>query len=193
MSMREPALLLAALSIIAGCSRGDDAAGATPHLGRPAPAEVVRRLDISVLSDGTGLPPGAGTVANGRVTFAAKCVACHGEAGTGGPAGRLTGGIGTLASPKPIRSVTSYWPYAPTLFDYIRRAMPLTAPQSLTNDEVYGLTAYLLSLDGIVPADTRMDAAALSRVTMPNRNGFVSLEARDFDGNIDRVTRQEEK
>jgi cytochrome c len=74
------------------------------------------------------------------------------------------------------------------LFDYIRRAMPLTAPQSLTDAEVYGLVAYLLSIDGIVAADARLDGAALSRVDMPNRRGFVSLQARRFDGNVDRVT-----
>lgn len=193
MSTRELALLLAALLGAAGGSGGDNAARGTPHLGRPAPADVVRRQDISVLSDGTGLPPGSGTVAQGRATFAAQCAACHGDGGTGGAAERLTGGIGTLGSPKPIRSVASYWPHAPTLFDYIRRAMPLTAPQSLTDDEVYGLVAYLLSIDGIVGADVRIDAAALSRVRMPNHDGFVSLESQAFDGNIDRVPSPQEK
>jgi len=193
MSTRESALLLAALLSVAGCSGDDDAVRGTPHLGRPAPADVVRRQDISVLPDGTGLPPGSGTVAQGRATFAAKCAVCHGEGGAGGAAERLTGGIGTLASSKPIRSVASYWPYAPVLFDYIRRAMPLTAPQSLTDREVYGLAAYLLSVDGIVGGDVRMDAVALSQVKMPNRDGFVSLEPEAFDGNIDRVTRPQEK
>lgn len=193
MFMREAALLLAALLGATGCSGGDDGPDATPHLGRPAPADVVRREDISILSDGTGLPPGSGAVAQGRATFSAKCAACHGEAGVGGAAERLTGGIGTLAAPQPVRSVASYWPYAPTLFDYIRRAMPLTAPQSLTDDEVYGLAAYLLSIDGIVGADVRIDAATLSQVRMPNRDGFVSLEPRAFDGNIDRVPSPQEK
>jgi cytochrome c len=84
----------------------------------------------------------------------------------------LTGGRGTLASAKPVRTVSSYWPYSTTLFDFIRRAMPYTAPQSLTPDQVYALCAFLLSLDGIVPADAVLDAASLPRVRMPNRDGF---------------------
>jgi cytochrome c len=86
---------------------------------------------------------------------------------------RLTGGVGSLATPTPIKTVASYWPYATTVFDYIRRAMPLTAPQTLTNDQVYAVTAYLLSVDGIVPKDAVMDAGSLPKVVMPNRNGFV--------------------
>jgi cytochrome c len=145
-------------------------------------------MDITVAADGTGLPPGSGTVAEGRATYTAKCVACHGPAGGGGGlADRLTGGMGSLASARPIRTVASYWPYAPTLFDYIRRAMPLTAPQSLHDEEVYGLVAYLLSIDGILTADARLDRQSLSRIVMPNRDGFVSLENQRFDGNIERV------
>lgn len=168
-----------------------DASAREATRGRPAPAEVIRAMDLTVMPDGEGLPPGAGSVAQGRATFAAKCASCHGPAGSGGAADRLTGGVGTLASRKPVRTVASYWPHATTIFDYVRRAMPLTAPQSLTADEVYGLVAYLLSVDGIVPADARLDAASLPRVKMPNRAGFVSLEARRFDGNIghDRAAR----
>jgi S-disulfanyl-L-cysteine oxidoreductase SoxD len=158
-----------------------------PKLGRPAAPDVVRRMDITVAADGTELPPGSGSVAQGRQTYEAKCAACHGSDGTGGLADRLTGGRGSLTSAKPIKTVASYWPYAPPLFDYIRRAMPLTEPQSLTDDEVYGLVAYLLSIDGIVAADARLDEASLSRVRMPNRDGFVSLADRQFDGNIDHV------
>ncbi|MBB4857732.1 cytochrome c [Novosphingobium chloroacetimidivorans] len=159
----------------------------SPQLGRPASPDVIRRMDISVGADGGGLPPGAGTVAQGRATYAAKCQMCHGEAGTGGIADPLTGGIGSLATAKPVKTVASYWPYAPPLFDYIRRAMPLTAPQSLKDDEVYGLVAYLLSVDGIVAPDARLDAGSLTRIRMPNRKGFISLEDRDFDGNAERI------
>ncbi|PZU09809.1 MAG: cytochrome C [Sphingomonas sp.] len=162
-----------------------DAIGGAPKLGRPVSAEVVERTDLTVSSDGANLPPGSGSVAEGRATYAEKCAACHGAAGSGGVADRLTGGLGTLASPRPVRTVASYWPYAPTIFDYIRRAMPLTAPQSLTDDEVYGLVAYLLSIDGIVPAETRLDADRLAKIAMPNRAGFVSLEAQRYDGNIE--------
>lgn len=155
--------------------------------GRLATAELIRGMDRTVAGDGQGLPAGSGTVAEGRAIFAAKCAACHGADGTGGAADRLTGGIGTLGSPTPIRTVASYWPFAPTAFDYIRRAMPLTAPGSLADDEVYALVAYLLSIDGIVPANTRLDATRLSHVRMPNRGGFISLEDRGFDGNVERI------
>ena len=144
-------------------------------------------MDITVAGDGTGLPAGSGSVAEGQATYEAKCAVCHGPAGKGGVADRLTGGTGLRTLPTPIKTVVNYWPYAPTLFDYIRRAMPLTEPQSLDNDEVYGLVAYLLSVDGVVPPKARLDKRSLSKVIMPNRDGFVSLEGRRFDGNIDRV------
>lgn len=161
------------------------AGGDSPKLGRAAAPDVIGRMDITVSADGSGLPAGSGSVAEGRVTYEEKCAACHGTGGSGGLADRLTGGVGSLTSAKPIKTVASYWPYAPTLFDYIRRAMPLTEPQSLEDKEVYGLVAYLLSIDNIVAPDTRLDATSLSQIKMPNRDGFVSLEDRRFDGNID--------
>ena len=94
--------------------------------------------------------------------------------GTGGPADPLVGGIGTLASKKPVKTVGSFWPYATTLFDYMRRAMPYDRPMSLSNDEVYAVSAYILFLNGIIDKETRMDAKALPQVKMPNRDGFVS-------------------
>jgi cytochrome c len=118
-------------------------------------------------------------VAQGAQVYSEKCVACHGAAGAGGPMDRLTGGIGTLTSGRPVKTVASYWPYAPLVFDYIRRAMPTPAPQSLTNNEVYAVTAYLLSIDGIVPAGAVMNARTLPLVRMPNREGFV-----DWSGNL---------
>ncbi|WP_442680457.1 c-type cytochrome [Sphingomonas sp. ASY06-1R] len=150
-------------------------------------SDLVRAWDITVAADGTGLPEGSGSVAEGRALYETKCRACHGAAGAGGIADRLTGGVGSLASDKPIKTVASYWPYAPTLFDYIRRAMPLTAPQSLSDQDVYSLVAYLLSIDGIVAGDARLDGPSLARIRMPNRNGFVSLERTRFDGNVERV------
>ncbi|MCE7795385.1 cytochrome c [Sphingobium sufflavum] len=172
---------------------GGSAPAAGPRLGRPATPAGIAAIDISIGADGAGLPKGSGSVAEGRVSFAARCLACHGEAGLGPDGGavadRLTGGVGTIASPRPIRSVASYWPYAPPLFDYIRRAMPLDSPQSLSDDEVYGLVAYLLSVDGIVGRNARLDAKSLPRVAMPNRGGFVELIPRQFDGNLDRTIR----
>ena len=143
-------------------------------VGRPATPEEIRQWDISIRPDGKGLPPGSGTVAAGRDVYAVRCGRCHGTDGRGGDASRLVGGGGTLDSPKPVKTVTSYWPYATTLFDYVRRAMPFDNPGILTSDQVYSLTAYLLSLDGLVPKDATLDAASLPKVAMPNRGGFVA-------------------
>jgi cytochrome c len=153
----------------------------SPGLGRAATADEIMRLDITIAPDGRNLPPGSGSVAQGARVYAEKCQACHGENGTGGPMDRLTGGIGTIASARPVKTLASYWPYATTAFDYIRRAMPTTAPQSLTNNEVYAVVAYLLSVDGIVPKDAVLDARTLPQVRMPNRDGFV-----DWSGNLAR-------
>jgi cytochrome c len=169
----------------AGSSPPDGTAIPSPHLGRPATASDIAAMELSVGSDGSGLPAGSGTVAQGKITYAAQCAACHGDAGSGAIADRLTGGVGSFASKKPLRSAASYWPYAPSLFDYIRRAMPYTQPQSLSDDEVYGVVAYLLSIDHIVPPNARLDAKRLARIEMPNRHGFVSLGGRNFDGNIE--------
>ena len=112
----------------------------------------------------------------GAILYAEKCMACHGERGAGALSGipRLTGGVGSLASDEPIKTMNSFWPFATGVFDYIRRAMPPTSPQSLPADEVYAITAYLLSIDEIVPADASLDANSILRVKMPNRSGFVS-------------------
>ena len=99
---------------------------------------------------------------HGREVFDQQCAACHGAKGEGGVGDRLVGGQGTLATPKPVRTVGSYWPYAPTLFDYIRRAMPQNAPQSLSNEDVYAVSAYILNLNGLLPADGTLDAKTLS-------------------------------
>lgn len=133
--------------------------------------------DIDVRADGAGLPPGSGSVAQGGQVYAAQCAACHGATGKNPVIGaiRLTGGQGTLATPSPVRTVGSYWPYATTLFDYIRRAMPFPAPQSLTPSEVYAVSAYILNLNGIVPSDAVLDAGTLPAVRMPNRDGFIPV------------------
>jgi cytochrome c len=130
--------------------------------------------NIDVAPDGRGLPAGSGDVAMGGKVFAAKCAACHGAKGEGLIGDQLIGGRGTLASANPKRTVGSYWPYATTLFDYIRRAMPYNAPQSLSADEVYAVSAWILNQNGIVPDDARLDAHSLAAVRMPNRDGFVS-------------------
>ena len=149
-------------------------AAQTPNLGRAMTPDEIRKVDITVFPDGRGLPPGSGSVSVGAAVYAKHCQVCHGEKGEGKPQDSLTGGLGTLASAKPVKTPASYWPVATTLFDYIRRAMPITAPQSLTNDEVYAVTAYILSIDGIVPANAVLDAKSLPKVKMPNRDGFIS-------------------
>jgi S-disulfanyl-L-cysteine oxidoreductase SoxD len=142
-------------------------------IGRAATPMEIAGWNIDIGGDGRNLPPGRGSVSRGREVFEQQCVACHGAKGEGGVGDRLVGGQGTLGTPKPVRTVGSYWPYAPTLFDYIRRAMPQNAPQSLSNDDVYAVSAYILSLNGLLPADATLDAKSLAAVKMPNRNAFV--------------------
>ncbi|MBV7486099.1 c-type cytochrome [Bordetella sp. BOR01] len=142
-------------------------------IGTPLSETRLEPWNIDVAPGGRNLPAGQGTVAAGRALYAAQCAACHGAQGEGGQGDRLAGGAGTLASPKPIRTVGSYWPYATTLYDYIRRAMPLQAPQSLSSDEVYAATAYILHLNGLLPDNATLDAQSLRQVRMPNRDGFV--------------------
>jgi mono/diheme cytochrome c family protein len=143
-------------------------------LGRPATPAEIAGWDIDASPSGAGLPPGHGDVRQGEAIFAAKCASCHGAHGEGKPMDRLVGGIGTLRDKKPEKTVGSFWPYPTTLFDFVRRAMPLNAPQSLTPDEVYAVSAYVLFLNGIVAQDTILDADTLAKIKMPNRDGFVS-------------------
>ena len=141
--------------------------------GRPATPDEIALWDIDVRPDGKGLPPGSGTAAQGKQIFADNCAGCHGDNGVGGLKDRLVGGQGTLASDAPIKTVGSFWPYATTLFDYVRRAMPYQAPGSLSNDDTYAVAAYILSLNGILPTDGKLDHDILPKLRMPNRDGFV--------------------
>jgi S-disulfanyl-L-cysteine oxidoreductase SoxD len=145
-----------------------------PRFGQPiAPADLAP-WDISVGPDGAGLPPGRGTAREGETVYAAKCQACHGEKGVGRPNDVLVGGFGTIASDRPaVKTVGSYWPYAVTLFDYVRRAMPYNETKALTNDEVYAVAAYVLQLNGVIGVDDALDAQSLPKVKMPNRDGFI--------------------
>ncbi|MCK1288477.1 cytochrome c [Bradyrhizobium sp. 44] len=142
-------------------------------LGRPATPEEIKLWDIDVTPDGKGLPVGSGTVAQGKQVFADNCTACHGDNGQGGIKDRLAGGQGTLASSAPVKTVGSFWPYATTLYDYIHRAMPYPTPGSLSTDDTYAVTAYILSLNGIVPPDGKVDKDSLPKINMPNRDGFI--------------------
>jgi cytochrome c len=163
-----------ALAIAAALASGAVGAAERYGFGQPATPRQITGWDIDISPDGAGLPPGRGDVRQGEAIFAAQCASCHGPRGQGKPMDRLVGGAGTLRDKKPEKTVGSFWPYATTLFDYVRRAMPLNAPQSLTPDEVYAVSAYLLFLNGIVPQDATLDADALAKIKMPNRDGFVS-------------------
>ncbi|PWT98807.1 MAG: cytochrome C biogenesis protein CcdA [Terriglobia bacterium] len=142
-------------------------------VGRPATLDEIRGLGTAIAPDGTGLPEGSGTAAAGQELFAARCARCHGDKAQGGVGPVLVGGQGTLATAKPLKTVGSFWPYATTVWDYINRAMPFDQPGALKPPEVYALVAYLLNLNGIIPANQAMDAKTLPKVKMPNRDGFV--------------------
>jgi mono/diheme cytochrome c family protein len=171
--------LLAAASLTVLAARG--AAQEGPGLGQPVSAADAAPWDISIQPDGTGLPPGSGDAATGAQIYGTYCVACHGQGGAGQPNDKLVGGQGTLKELRQTRTVGSYWPYATTIFDYIRRAMPFNAPESLTNDQVYALTAYLLAENKIIDAGATMNAATLPKVEMPNRDGFIMAYPKRMD------------
>jgi S-disulfanyl-L-cysteine oxidoreductase SoxD len=168
MSMREFAAAAALLALTGA------AAAQSPNLGKPISPEDLATWDISIGPDGAGLPSGSGTPKQGEEVFAMKCQACHNAKGAGQPNDRLVGGQGSLPGDKPaVKTVGSYWPYATTLFDYIRRAMPLPQSKSLTNDEVYAVAAYILNLNGVIGEADTLDAKTLPQVKMPNRDGFI--------------------
>lgn len=144
-----------------------------PGLGQPLDADGLAAVDFVVMPDGDGLPPGGGDADEGEAVFATHCVTCHGEGGVGGINDRLAGGHGSVDSDEPVRTVGSYWPYATTVFDYVRRAMPYQQPDLLSDDDVYAVTAYLLYVNDIIDRGTRMDRESLPAVEMPNRDGFV--------------------
>jgi cytochrome c len=181
MSSSKHALVLAVAGLAASCAtieRDTPMATTGPGLGRVATAQEVAAWDISIPPSGAGLPAGSGTPKQGEAVYVAQCQACHGAKGEGKPGDRLVGGVGTLGTDKQVMTVGSFWPYATTLFDYTRRAMPTTKPLSLTNDEVYAVTAYLLFLNGIIREDQVMNAQTLPAVRMPNRDGFVDHSKR---------------
>jgi cytochrome c len=145
----------------------------TYGVGRPPTVEEVKAWELTIPPDGQGLPPGQGTAALGKPIYAARCAACHGETGEDPNYSRLVGGHGTLATEKPIQTIGSFWQYATTLWSYIRRAQPFDNPGSLTADQTYAVTAYLLFLNGIIGEQQVIDAKTLPLVKMPNRDGFV--------------------
>lgn len=149
------------------------AQGPTYRLGRTASAEEMRRLESFVTPSGEGLPPGSGTAERGKAIYAAQCARCHGATGREGPEDILVGGIGSLNTAQPLKTVGSFWPYATTVWDYVNRAMPFDRPGVLPPDDVYAVVAYMLHLNGLVSASDVLDANSLPRVRMPNREGFI--------------------
>ena len=143
-----------------------------PNLGKPIDPKDISPWDISIMPDGTGLPPGSGTPAQGAPIFEQKCAMCHGENGKGGIAAPVTN-FAPKASLDGGKSIANFWPYATTVFDFIRRAMPYNKPHSLTDQEVYALTAYVLRLNNLIGENDVIDAKTLPKVKMPNRDNFI--------------------
>src|SRR2546425_7699598 len=161
-------------AVLIALALGSSAAfGQSPNLGTPISPTEIAAWDISILRDGSGLPPGSGSPAQGSSIFAAKCAMCHGENGKGGQNAALVGGPPLTSGINATKTIANFWPYATTLFDFTRRAMPWPQPRTLTNDEVYALTAYILSLNTIIGESDVMNANTLPKVRMPNRDGFI--------------------
>ena len=165
--MRKPSLILVfAIATLPLCAQ-------QYGLGREAAPDEVAAWDMTIGPEGKELPEGSGSVEEGAQIYDVRCKECHGEAGAGGDQAALVGGPEQLQQAPPIKTVASYWPYATTLFDYTRRAMPFEEPGTLNADQLYAVTAYVLSLSGIVDENATLDRESLPQVVMPNRDGFV--------------------
>jgi cytochrome c len=145
---------------------------AGPNLGQPLTAADLAAWNINVMPDGTGLPKGQGTSAQGAPIYAQKCAHCHGEHGKGGVNAAVVGGA-PVKSMDSTKTIANFWPYASTLFDFIRRSMPWQQPRTLSDDEVYALTAYILAMNKLIGEGDVMNAQTLPKVRMPNRDGFI--------------------
>ncbi|MEM7501984.1 MAG: c-type cytochrome [Pseudomonadota bacterium] len=174
MFMRKRSIVVVAavaFVLIGAVSTADDAA---PSFAATADPSDIALVSLAVLPDGTNLPEGSGTAAEGEPLYQLHCASCHGVEGEGGLANRLVGGHGSLYSDAPVKTLGSYWPYATTVFDYVRRSMPYLEPMSLTNDDYYALTAWMLNRNDIIGDKERMDSESLPQVVMPNRDGFIN-------------------
>ena len=147
--------------------------GVSPQLGVVISDDYIEQIDFVVMPSGDGLPGGSGNAVTGKVLYSIHCMACHGPDAKGGINGDLAGGHGTISGKKKKKTVGSYWPYATIIFDYIRRAMPYQLPGTLSNNEVYALTAYILNLNGVIGEDELMNAQTLPKAKMPNSEGFI--------------------
>ena len=143
------------------------------NVGRPATADQIKATDQFMAPDGTGLPAGKGTAADGRDIYSRRCARCHGAQGQGDEEGPLVGGKGSLTTAKPLKTVGSYWPFATTIYDYVHRAMPFDNPGLLDANQTYSVVALILHMNGIIGERDEMNAQTLPKVKMPNRDGFV--------------------
>jgi mono/diheme cytochrome c family protein len=167
MSMRKVLAAAVLLALGSGVATAD-----SPGLGKPISEADIKAWDITVLPDGTNLPPGSGTPAQGAKIYAAKCVACHGEGGKGATNVALFGDT-KLDRIEANKTIANFWAQATTVFDFIRRAMPWTQPRTLTDEEAYALTAYVLFLNKLIGENDTMNAETLPKVKMPNRDNFI--------------------
>jgi len=174
MSTRSNGFAALALAVLALLLAASAASADGANLGRPIDGADIAPWDLSIMPDGAGLPPGSGTAAQGAKLFAEQCSACHGDNGKGTEFGAAVVGGPSRATLDGGKTIPNYWPYATTLFDYIRRAMPFTQPNSLTNEEVYALTAYILALNRLIGENDAMTAETLPQVRMPNRDNFIT-------------------
>jgi len=171
--MRTRELYIAAFALLALMGANRAQAQGAYGIGRTATPAEIAGWNIDIDRDGSNLPPGSGSVSHGQEVFDQQCASCHGAKGRGWARRSIGGRAGHHRDAEAVRTVGSFWPYAPTLFDYIRRAMPQNAPQSLDNNEVYAVSAYILNLNGLLPADATLDARTLGAIKMPNRSMFV--------------------
>ena len=182
--MRFSKLLAAGIALLATAAAAQTPMPAYKGIGSPAAKQEIQAADISISPEGKGLPPGSGSSKEGAAIYAEKCAVCHGSEGQGGKIGpRVVGGIAdteTLTTLKPVRSVGGYWPYATSVWDFIRRAMPRGQSGTLTPNEVYALTAFILFKSKIIQEGDVLDAKTLPKVQMPNRNGFVPARFADI-------------
>jgi S-disulfanyl-L-cysteine oxidoreductase SoxD len=169
MFSRDASLVAVALVFVAGTTGAQEFG----KFGRPATAEEIASWDISVGPDGIGLPAGSGSAKQGEAVYVAKCLGCHGEKGKGASALALAGGNGTIGKANQLKTIGSFWPYATTIFDYVYTAMPYPETKSLTHEETYAVTAYLLNINGIIGENEVMNAETLPKVRMPNRDNFI--------------------
>lgn len=167
---------LASIFIIASVSSLSVAAEG-PRLGKPASPQEIASWNLSVYPDGRGLPLGHGNAKDGKIIYERHCSSCHGNNGSGGSGEELVGTLHGLTDANPDKTIGTYWPTATTIFDFVRRSMPPDAPGSLINDQIYALCAYLLQINGIIPETIEMNAVSLPQVKMPNRHGFVGIDA----------------